>query len=335
MSVPASFPVQLVRSIDRTKRAWGPEQVTGEPDTPVPGDMPTAWASLTPDAQDEWLLLDYAEPISLTAVKIYETYNPGAVNRIAVFADNGKEVEVWSGKDPAPQDSDRSVTDISLTVPFRTKRVKLFIDSRHVPGWNEIDAVGLVDTSGKIHWAVAAEASSTYAAQRGLVFPPDTPTTTTPGKRPWGPEQATGEPDTHQAGDRPTAWASLTPDAKEEWIVLEYAAAIEPIAVKIYETYNPGAVSKVSVFTAEDKELEVWSGKDPTTAGSGKGVSEIRVTMPVATKRVKIYLASRSVPGWNEIDAVGLVDRSGQMHWATTAEASSTYAEPGARQGVR
>ena len=45
--------------------------------------------------------------------------------------------------------------------------------------------------------------------------------------------------------------------------------------------------------------------------------------------RVRIELDSPGVNGWNEIDAVGLLDESGVTHWATSATASSTYAEPG------
>src|SRR4051812_16997111 len=47
----------------RAKRGWGPEQVTGEPDTPAAGDQTTAWASATPDGADEWLELEYAAPV--------------------------------------------------------------------------------------------------------------------------------------------------------------------------------------------------------------------------------------------------------------------------------
>jgi hypothetical protein len=50
-------------------------------------------------------------------------------------------------------------------------------------------------------------------------------------KRAWGPEQATGPPDTHQAGDIQTAWASLTPDQQKEWLLLEYAGPVVPEAV--------------------------------------------------------------------------------------------------------
>jgi hypothetical protein len=42
---------------------------------------------------------------------------------------------------------------------------------------------------------------------------------------------------------------------------------------------------------------------------------------------VKIYLASKDVPGWNEIDAVGLRDASQRTQWAVAAKASSTYAQ--------
>jgi len=41
-----------------------------------------------------------------------------------------------------------------------------------------------------------------------------------------------------------------------------------------------------------------------------------------------VYLDRRRVPGWNEIDAVELVGRDGSRQWATSAIASSSYAEP-------
>ena len=145
--------------------------------------------------------------------------------------------------------------------------------------------------------------------------------------RSWGPEQAAGEPNIESAGDNGRAWASKTPDGQDEWLVLDYAKAVTPAAVKVYETYNPGALSKVSVFDADGKEVEVWTGEDPTSVESDMGVSEVKFETDVQTKRVKLYLKSSDVPGWNEIDAVGLVDAEGDTHWAAAAAASSTYAE--------
>jgi hypothetical protein len=152
------------RTADRKpKRGWGPEQATGEPDTNASGDIPSAWASQTQDDQDEWLTLEYAEPVVPTAVLVYETYNPGALVRVTAFRLDGEEVELWKGQDPTTSDNDMGVSEVPVKVNFKTNRIKLYIASKDVAGWNEIDAVGVRDKEGKMHWAVSADASSTYA----------------------------------------------------------------------------------------------------------------------------------------------------------------------------
>src|SRR5262249_35044537 len=72
-------------SAPAAKRAWGPEQATGAPDTLEAGDRQTAWASLTEDGQDEWLLLEYAKPVIPREIHVYETFNPGALYRVTAF----------------------------------------------------------------------------------------------------------------------------------------------------------------------------------------------------------------------------------------------------------
>ena len=85
----------------RNDRAWAPGQATGPPNTGEAGDFPTAWASATPDGQDEWLDLRYASPIRATTITVCETYNPGALEAVSVFKPGGEEVKVWTGK-PTP-----------------------------------------------------------------------------------------------------------------------------------------------------------------------------------------------------------------------------------------
>jgi hypothetical protein len=156
----------------KMNRQWGPEQATGEPDTTEAGDIVTAWASLTPDDQDEWLLLEFAEPVVPRAVMVYETFNPGALGRVTVFKLDGTEVEVWKGKDPTSPDEAKGVSVIPFKVDFKVNRVKLYLNSKDVPGWNEIDAVGLKDRDGKTLWATSADASSTFAQQQPAVPEP-------------------------------------------------------------------------------------------------------------------------------------------------------------------
>ena len=144
-------------------RAWGPEQATGEPDTPTAGDVETAWASLTPDGSEEWLRLDYPQAVTPSGIDVYETFNPGAVNRVVIYKEDGTEVEVWKSTDPTPQDVPKGVSKIRFQTDIRTKSVRIDLDSANVRGWNEIDAVALVDKAGAEQWAVSAKASSTFA----------------------------------------------------------------------------------------------------------------------------------------------------------------------------
>ena len=149
--------------------------------------------------------------------------------------------------------------------------------------------------------------------------------------RSWGCEQATGAPDTDGAGDLRTAWASATRDDQDEWLELTYAEEVKPVEVHVIETYNPGALVKVSAATG-DMEAVLWKGADPTARDAGSGTSIVKVTAAIKTNKIRIHLASKDVPGWNEIDAVGIQDEAGKMHWATSATASSNYAggaEPG------
>jgi hypothetical protein len=147
--------------------------------------------------------------------------------------------------------------------------------------------------------------------------------------RAWGPEQATGEPNVANLGtDDPNAWASKTEDGDDEWLLLEYEELVQPTAVVIHETFNPGAVIKIGVFKLDGTEVEAWKGADPTAAGTVSGVSELELKVDFKTNRIKIYLDSKNVAGWNEIDAVGLRDKDGKVQWAKHAAASSTYAEP-------
>lgn len=185
-------------------------------------------------------------------------------------------------------------------------------------------------------------------------------------KRPWGPEQATGKPDTPEPGDYQSAWASATQDESDEWLMLEYEGPVWAKAAHIYETYNPGAVVRITAFTLDGREVEIWSRPRPDRFPPSRGPSarpeygnrlgEIflggllqergddgaivmerrqeqefgRIFKPaftrrVLTNRIKVYLASKAVPGWNEIDAVELVGDDGSRQWATAAHASSIF----------
>lgn len=147
----------------------------------------------------------------------------------------------------------------------------------------------------------------------------------------WSPQQATGAPDTPAAGDFTSAWASQSHDGSTEWLMLEYDREYVPKFIEVYESFNPGALTRVTFVDDAGKETEVWSGDDPTPRGSGMGTSRIAVRFPDGkprpTRQVKLYIGRAEYPGWHEIDAVGLIDEAGATHWAIEATASSWYGQ--------
>ena len=144
--------------------AWSPEQATGAPDTHEAGDLPTAWASLDPDGGPEWLEVEFEKPTDVAEVRIRETFNPGAVNRVVALSDSNEEFIIWEGQ--AQQSVAPAEMVVKPNAPVTSNRIRVHLDTARVPGWNEIDAVEIVGKDGKRQWAKNATASSTYASKR-------------------------------------------------------------------------------------------------------------------------------------------------------------------------
>lgn len=168
-----------------------------------------------------------------------------------------------------------------------------------------------------------------YVSPNWLIYrdAPGTPGAAASRSPHWEPSQVVGAPDTLEAGDIPTAWASQTPDDQREWVEVTFDAPQKAAALLVYESYNPGALDRVTVYSADGREAEGWVGVDPTKPTEASGVSAISIKAPFEVARARLHLNSPAVAGWNEIDAIGLVDESGKTHWAASATASSTYGE--------
>jgi len=143
----------------------------------------------------------------------------------------------------------------------------------------------------------------------------------------WEASQATGPPNSGTS-EAPTAWCSLTADGQQEWLVLEYDDSVVPKAIVVHENHGPGALRRVSHLPKFGAETTLWEGTDPTPPTATSGVSRLPIIGGVKTNRIKLYLDSPAVQGWNEIDAVGLVyGDHNQTIWAQRATASSSWGE--------
>ena len=125
--------------------AWAAEQVLGPPDVfPNYGDTAKAWASQGADDPEEWIEVGFERASSISEVEIYETYNPGAIDRIELVTAHGRRIDaVTSTFAGNPSGSMQRRFSVRCTAePIVAVRVHL--DSLAVAGWNELDAIGVV-----------------------------------------------------------------------------------------------------------------------------------------------------------------------------------------------
>jgi hypothetical protein len=139
--------------------AWSALQVVGAPDSGA-GDQRTAWAPSTEDGGQEWLQVEFPNEVEAATAVVRENCAPGCIIRINAVTDAGSEVPLWQGD--APKVSAVSNTPFALEGSVLTKRLKIYLDTKKVPGWNEIDAVQLIGRDGTRQWASNASASSSY-----------------------------------------------------------------------------------------------------------------------------------------------------------------------------
>ena len=148
----------------------------------------------------------------------------------------------------------------------------------------------------------------------------------------WSAEQALGYPNTYpQYGDRPTAWASQTPDGQREFIELSFDDPAPINYVLVVETLCPGAIDSVYTWNPNSSHYDLaWSGsaKPALAAATLWSVTFPTTTYPVS--RIRISLNSPAVPSWNEVDAVA-IGAGGKINlqWASGAAASSQYGPVG------
>lgn len=153
----------------------------------------------------------------------------------------------------------------------------------------------LKDPEGQ--WAITSTASSSYAGDRK-------------GKEAnWSADQMTGAPDVNNYGDDGNAWASKDKDKGIEWVELTFPKAVYATEVRVRQNYNPGAIVKVALIDEKGNREIVWDDVDKTKYKSNAIQYFIAKfdKSDYKTKKIRITLATNTVPGWNEIDAVQLV----------------------------
>lgn len=144
------YAVQVTAYSTQYGGGWSASEVTGPPNVyPSYGDHTGTWASSTADGQREYLECTYSNPDKIAGIVIFETFNPGAVDTVYVRNPNSQQWEVVYSATayPAPAIS----RALAITIPetsFSVSAVRVAFNSPAVPGYNEVDAIGLVLATG-------------------------------------------------------------------------------------------------------------------------------------------------------------------------------------------
>jgi hypothetical protein len=286
---------------------YSAQQAVGAPNTTRCGDMETAWCPANSEGV-EWLEVSFATAVVPTEINIYETYSPGAINKVEVKDETGLYYTVWEGTPAAVEQCPRVFTVSVSGVSVRVNAVRINLDQREGPYWNEIDAVELVGVPSGSPAVVAATPTQPAAGAAVRQWAASGVASSSYSDPDWGPQQATGAPNTStsECVDDQRAWASETSDGVD-WLEVTFMTAVVPTEINIHENVSPGSINKVEVKGQAGLYYTVWQG----TPGAVEQCPRV-FTVPVSgvsvrVNAVRISVDQRNADYWDEIDAVELV----------------------------
>lgn len=131
----------------------------------------------------------------------------------------------------------------------------------------------------------------------------------------YSPEQALGPPSILPAtGRNTTAWSPRYPDMGREFIKVGFRKPQQVTTLWIGETFHPGAVKEVILFDEQGVPHAVYQNKRPVAiSAEGRMWKHTIPTTPYKVQALQITLQTDAVPGYNQIDCIGIA--AGNIHY--------------------
>jgi hypothetical protein len=148
-------------------------------------------------------------------------------------------------------------------------------------------------------------------------------------ERRWGPEQATGAPDTDFSQDdlRPNAWTPGDAAKGMAWLELGWTGNVDGTVLLVWVS-TPRAVARITAFDAAGGQHPAWQADAPAVQGERPGIAVFPLRLDKPAERLKLYFNLANAVGPLAVDAVGLLDRKGRLNWAVRAAADRFQASP-------
>ncbi len=153
-------------SSELTPAQYSAAQALGKPNVlPAGGQNPNAW---TPDKpkRAEFIKLGYENPIQIQQIAIAESYNPGALVKVFVYDEEGKEHLVGNFNPQAIPIIAQMRTVFFKKTTYKVNAVKLMFDGKALSDYFSIDAVAISDS----HYPIVANIDKPELLANGLTI---------------------------------------------------------------------------------------------------------------------------------------------------------------------
>ena len=134
-------------SSELTPIQYSARQALGQPNVlPAGGQNPGAW---TPDKpkRAEFIKLGYATPMQIQQIAIAESYNPGALYKVYVYDEAGREYLVNTFNPMAVPLQGRMLNVFLDKTTYKVSAVKIEFDGSALPDYFSLDAVAISDSN--------------------------------------------------------------------------------------------------------------------------------------------------------------------------------------------
>lgn len=137
-------------SSQKESKAYSAKQVLGPPSKlPSYGDCGCAWTpSLPNNSDEEFVRVGFAQRIKVQQIIISENYNAGTIKAIYLYDQYNIPHLVYERTKTQPEYG-RVFTILIPETEFSTNDLKLVLDTESVPGFNQIDAIGISNSAEK------------------------------------------------------------------------------------------------------------------------------------------------------------------------------------------
>ena len=126
---------------------WSGKQVIGPPNVATPGTLDKHAFRVKQETGFSTLITTYDNPQKVSYIVIIESYLPGRVTEVALTDVNGSKYPVYTAKATAAMEPFRALVVTVAPTEYLVKEVEVSINTSGAPGWVQIDAVGIANTT--------------------------------------------------------------------------------------------------------------------------------------------------------------------------------------------